>query len=188
MKKRLLTVVLTLVMTLGACLTCFAADSISADEQKILDRLNAGVTLSNKTVVKLGATDLAKAEKYLKDNDLTADQVTNTLAKVEEAQATIKADTKITDLTTLKAQVKEDTTLAASLTASIQAAAKAAGTEVAVDLSTGAVTVAGETVAETPTKQTGYSYATTVAAAFAVVAVLGGCVVLARKNDLFAQA
>lgn len=187
MKKSLLTVVLALVMTVGACFTAFAADGVSAEEQKILTRLEAGITLSNGTTVKLAKSDIAKAENYLASNELTADQVTTTLAKIEDAQAVIKADTSITSLATLKKAAKEDTTFAANLTSAIKAVAEAAGTEVAVDLVNGAVTVAGEEAAETPVKQTGFNFTTTVAAAAAVIAVLGGCVVVARKNDLFAQ-
>ncbi|MDO5403653.1 MAG: hypothetical protein Q4F11_09475 [Eubacteriales bacterium] len=185
MKKSLLTVVLALVMTVGACFTAFGADGVSADEQKILTRLQAGITLSNGTTVQLAASDIAKAENYLASNELTADQVTETLAKVEDAQAVIKANTSVTDLAALKAAAKEDAAFAADLTSAIKAAAKAAGTEVAVDLVNGTVSIAGEEAEDTPVKQTGFNFTVTVAAAAAVVAVLGGCVVVARKNELF---
>ena len=194
MKKRsLLTVVLALVMTIGACFTCFAAEAgVSDKEQAILDALKAGITLDGKTV-ELPEKYYTQAVNYLASNDLTDEAVDNVVADIADTKKAI-VDTGATSVADLKAKLAADTTVASTIAAKINAAGTAAGVTLNVDLSTGTPSYAladsdGKIVANSDAviKKTGVDYTTTVVAALAVAAVLGGCVVAARKNNLFAQ-
>lgn len=196
-KKNLLTVVLALVMTIGACFTCFAAEAgVSAKEQEILDALKAGVTLQNGTTVQLPANYYNMAQNYLATdgNNLTNSTVDATLEKIADIKSTIVA-TGVASAADLKTLMSTDNALAATLAEKATAAGRAAGiTEFDVSFtgdgfSLGVSDPTGKIKADDSAviKDTGFSYATTAAAALAVVAVLGGCVVVARKNNLFAQ-
>lgn len=193
-KKNLLTVVLALVMTIGACFTCFAAEAgVSDKEQAILDALKAGVTLENGTTVQLPTTYYTQAVNYLAENELTDSAVDAVVAQVADVKSTIVA-TGVASAAELKSLVAEDATVATTIANKVNAAGNAAGVKLDVDLSSGRIKYAlagsdGKVVADDTSviKKTGFSYATTAAAALAVVAVLGGCVAVARKNNLFAQ-
>lgn len=67
-----------------------ADSAISADEQRILDSLSTGVTVSGKTF-HLDAADMIQAENYLKQNDLTASEVNQVLAEIESAKALVES-------------------------------------------------------------------------------------------------
>lgn len=67
-----------------------SAAGVSAEEQKILDELRTSVTMQG--VEKYLPVDyINQAETYLQNVDLTADEVQNVIAKIEEAKAAIEA-------------------------------------------------------------------------------------------------
>ena len=194
MKKKLLTAVLTIVMTIGACLTCFAADpAISADEQKILDALTAGVEMNGvKVAIPTTSSYYQDAVSYLTSNVLDAKAVEGALTQIDEAKTTI-ANSGATSVADLKEKLKTNTTLADKLTSEVKVAGTAVGAKITVNLSSGTPSVVIEDAngnehdGNDAIAQTGFNYTATVVVVLAVVAALGGCVVVARKNKLFAQ-
>ena len=190
-KKGIIAAGLTLIMSLGLYSTCFAADAISAKEQEILDAIKT-IEL-NGTTVNVPDKYIAQATQYLEKNDLTDAAVADVLAKYEDVKAAVK-DTGAKSVVELK-EVLKDTTVAAKVVDAVEATGKAAGVdtfEVTVDNS-GKVDfnlegTDGSTIKpnDSVIKDTGFGLAATSAVAVGALAVLGGCVAVARKNDLFA--
>lgn len=194
MKKKLSTLVLSLVMCFGLVSTCFGAEAgVSEKEQQILDALNSGVTLENGTVVKIPEKYLTQATNYLASNDLTDAAVADVLSSIETTKADLKA-TGATSAADLQSKVTSDTTIAAKIAEDVNKAGSAAGVTLNVSFSSNGTSYAladsdGKIVAENTSviKKTGVNYTATVAALIAIVAVAGGCVAVARKNGLFAH-
>lgn len=198
--KKIAVAILTMAMVTASSVMAFAANGVSADEQKILDKLSSGVTV-NGTAVKVPAEYVNQAEKYLAANDVTADQVTSITSKIDDAYAVAKSE-NVTDLTKLSKDAKQ------KVLADAQAAAKVVGVTVTYDAKTGAITgktadgstvltgslksdaASGSTTAASSSngviKATGFGVSATVAVAVALVAGLFVCSVVADKKKLFA--
>lgn len=65
-----------------------ADGAITADEQRILTELDQGVTVSGKTFT-VRDYERAHAENYLKQNDLSADQVNTVVAQIQSVRSII---------------------------------------------------------------------------------------------------
>lgn len=65
-----------------------ADGAITADEQRILTELDQGVTVSGKTFT-VRANERTHAENYLKQNDLSADQVNTVVAQIQKVRSII---------------------------------------------------------------------------------------------------
>lgn len=198
--KKIMVAVLTMAMVTASSVMAFAANGVSADEQKILDKLNAGVAV-NGTTVKVPAEYVNQAEKYLAANDVTADEVATIDSKIDDAFAVVKSE-NVTDLTKLSKDAKQ------KVLADAQSAAKVVGVTVTYDAKSGAVTgktadgtvvLTGSVKADSTTgsttaasssngviKATGFGVSATVAVAVALVAGLFVCSVVADKKKLFA--
>lgn len=186
-KKSFITLVLSLVMCFGLCINCFGAEAgISAEEQKILDRL----TSAKVNEITLPQSYINEAKNYLAQNDLSAEAVKDVLASIDTVEATIK-ETGATTTAELKEALKKDTALADKLAAQVVEAGKKAGATLTVSFKDGAAKIAvkdstGTTTAQggSVIKKTGFGFGQSAVAVLAVVAILGGCAVVARKNSL----
>lgn len=187
-KKGIIAAGLTLIMSLGLCSTCFAADAITAKEQEILDAIKDAkvgeITVPEKYIV--------QAEQFLTKYDLTDEAIANVLAEVENVKKEVEA-TGATTVAEIKAKVQADAEVASKLTSAVNKAGKAAGVTLNVSIADGKVSYdlidkdgAEVTPDNSVIKDTGFNMAATTAVAVGALAVLGGCVVVARKNDLFA--
>lgn len=65
-----------------------ADGAITADEQRILTELDQGVTVGGKSFT-VRSNERAHAENYLKQNDLSADQVNTVVAQIQSARSLI---------------------------------------------------------------------------------------------------
>ena len=86
MKKLLSSLMVACLMFVATISTVGAVGSITADEQKIIDALEAGVTVDG-VKVNLKAADINAAKNYLTNNDVTAAQVTTILNNIEGAKS-----------------------------------------------------------------------------------------------------
>ena len=84
MKKLLSSLMVACLMFVATISTVGAVGSITADEQKIIDALEAGVTVDG-VKVNLKAADINAAKNYLTNNDVTAAQVTTILGFAQAA-------------------------------------------------------------------------------------------------------
>ncbi len=190
MIKKFLAVSASAIMMLAMSVSAFAAGTISADEQKILDELKAK---------NVPTEYVAQAEKYLTTDgvDVTAAQATEIIADIDSAAAEVeKAGIKTI------ADLKKNSTVLNSVASKAEAAAKVVNVTLTVNTTTGAVkavdasgkvifektpststTTSGTSTASTGTlKRTGADSMSTVA----VVSVLGLAVatlaVATKKN------
>lgn len=195
-KKGIIVAGLTLIMSIGLCTTCFAA-GVSAEEQKILDAIKS-VSIAENVEIKLPEKYLQQAEQYLATNELSDAAVKDVLAKVEDAKKVVvdvvDANGGKVDAASLKKYVADNADAAKKLTDAADAVGKAAGVELKVTLTGGELDYAfegqdGSTIkpSDSVIKNTGFGMGATAAVAVLGVAVLGGCVAVARKNDLFAK-
>lgn len=137
MIKKFLAVSASAVMMLAMSVSAFAAGSINADEQKILDELKAK---------NVPAEYISEAEKYLTTDgvDVTTAQATTIIADIDDAAA----EAQKAGITTV-AQLKNNTAVANAIAEKAKAAAKVVNVTLAVDTKTGAVTAtdnAGKTI------------------------------------------
>lgn len=192
--KKIAAVVVAGVMVLGMSLTAFAASGISATEQKVLDAATAaksGFTMTAGQTSKFNDA-VGQARNYMNgDNvDLTEAQVSTVIASLNDAVAAVKAAAPDGDITKLSAAQLKD--LASKVASLLQSGAKAAGINVTINAA-GTATFkdadTGKTVGTTDktVKATGMSMSGTVLVLIGLFAVLGGCTVVAKKKDLFAQ-
>lgn len=162
-----------------------AAEGITADEEKILEALKAGVEVEG-TKVSVPTEYINQAETFLKTNDVTAEQATAIIAEVDAVKGIVK-DYKITD-------VKKIEGAAAS---QIFARAKAAAATVGVTLEVGAdkaITVkdkSGNAIftvsADGAIKDTGDNYSMMFGMTGAIALILVGAGVVAGKKGYFAK-
>ena len=127
MIKKLLAISASAVMMLAMSVSAFAAGSISADEQKILDELKAK---------NVPAEYVAQAEKYLTTDgvDVTAAQASEIIADIDSAAAEAdKAGIKTVQ------DLKKNNTVLNSVVGKAQAAAKVVNVTLTVNTATGAV-------------------------------------------------
>ncbi|WP_407856499.1 hypothetical protein [Enterococcus hailinensis] len=88
MKKVVSGIIALVAVVLFFAPTAQAAGAITADEQRILDELNQGVSVGGKTF-NLRASDIAQAENHLKQNDISASEANQVIAKIQQARALI---------------------------------------------------------------------------------------------------
>lgn len=88
MKKVVSGIIALVAVVLFFAPTAQAAGAITADEQRILDELNQGVSVGGKTF-NLRASDIAQAENHLKQNDISASDANQVIAKIQQARALI---------------------------------------------------------------------------------------------------
>ncbi len=88
MKKVVSGIIALVAVVLFFAPTAQAAGAITADEQRILDELNQGVSVGRKTF-NLRASDIAQAENHLKQNDISASEANQVIAKIQQARALI---------------------------------------------------------------------------------------------------
>ena len=98
--KKLATVTLLIVM-----LVAFLAGTVNAaTESELLDYLSKEFTIGGETI-SISASDKVKIERYLNENEVTAEQADSIIAKVDEAIAVLEAAGE-TDLTKLSQEDK----------------------------------------------------------------------------------
>ncbi|MFC4770812.1 hypothetical protein [Enterococcus hermanniensis] len=88
MKKVISGIIALVAVVLFFAPTAQAAGAITADEQRILDELNQGVSVGGKTF-NLRASDIAQAENHLKQNDISASEANQVIAQIQQARALI---------------------------------------------------------------------------------------------------
>ena len=98
MKKLLSSLMVACLMFVATISTVGAVGSITADEQKIIDALEAGVTVDG-VKVNLKAADINAAKNYLTNNDVTAAQVTTILNNIEGAKSYMQTNHIVLGLT-----------------------------------------------------------------------------------------
>lgn len=161
-----------------------AAEGITADEQKILDALNAGVVVDG-TTVNVPAEYINQAESYLKTNDVAADQVTVILSEIDSVKAVVK-ENNIKSIADIKGSVASD----------IFAHAQKAASTVGVTLKLNAdntVTVIDKdgkvlfTADKGVIKDTGDNYTMMFVMTGAIALILAGAGVAASKKGYFAK-
>lgn len=103
--KKILALILILGMFLSMLITANAA-GISSDEQKILDALKSEIQLKSSTY-KIPAEYINQTENFLNANDLTADEVTQILAKIDEAKDLVK-DVNAKKIADIPSSVKKE--------------------------------------------------------------------------------
>lgn len=176
MIKKIFAVATAAVMTFAMSVSAFAAGSIDANEQKILDELNAK---------KVPAEYVTQAKNYFEKDDVTvtADQATAIIANIDDAAQIAKS-------AGIKTKADLDKASAAtidSIVAKASAAAKVINLTVSYDAKKGVATIKdtkGNVVATTNvgTKKTGADSTSTIA----VVSFLGLAVavlaVVTKKN------
>lgn len=176
MIKKIFAVATAAVMTFAMSVSAFAAGTIDANEQKILDELNAK---------KVPAEYVTQAKNYFEKDDVTvtADQATQIIANIDDAANIAKS-------AGIKTKADLDKASAATIDAIVakaSAAAKVINLTVSYDAKKGVATIKdakGNVVATTNvgTKKTGADSTSTIA----VVSFLGLAVavlaVVTKKN------
>ena len=179
-EETLSSLMVALLMFVATISTVGAVGSITADEQKIIDALEAGVTVDG-VKVNLKAADINAAKNYLTNNDVTAAQVTTILNNIEGAKSYMQTN-HIKDIASIKGAH------ATAILGFAQAAADVLGLTIKVGAD-GTVTVykGSEVVYSTTNviKKTGYDFTQTAVMAAGLVAVLFGRIL--RENKFLAN-
>lgn len=188
MKKRsFFALALTLVVSLAGSVNVKAASGLSADEESILAKLRAGVTVNGQLVqVPEAYINQAENEFMKNDEDVTAEQAAVINSKIDEVAAIAKEE-NIQSAADLKNSDSVD-----ELVAIVKEAAAVIDYTVAFNAASGTITVAdssGNDVFTTKNviNQTGFSMTDTVVVGTGLVALLAACVVIANKKKLFAS-
>ena len=109
--KKLMRIVFGAILALGlGVTTASAAGAITADEQAILNELNAGVTAGGDTFF-FNATQISDAEYYLKVNDYPASATTVVVGHIQAARKLVVDNStgiKATSLSNLIAQLPQN--------------------------------------------------------------------------------
>ncbi|MBO0412376.1 hypothetical protein JZO81_15000 [Enterococcus hulanensis] len=83
-----------------------ADGAITADEQRILSELDKGVTVGGKTF-NIGASERAQAENFLKQNDVSADQVNGVVAQIQSARSLVESSgIDVSNINSIEALIK----------------------------------------------------------------------------------
>lgn len=193
--KRLLVLATAITTLFVSTLSVCAATGISADEQKVLDRLKAGITVNG--VVKQVPTEyynMAVTDLTNNGADLTADQVSTIIGDIDSAQSVISSDSSIKSLSDVKNSSKFSTVVAYANAAAAVAnpnlvsVIDVSGNIKIVDKAVGdGSSAATTTVAETGSiiKQTGVDLTQTVIVLLSMATVMTACVFVANKKKLF---
>ena len=174
--------VFTALLTIS-CLSVSAA-SMDANKKKVLDVLEASVTVDSKTVV-LPADFVNQAKNYLRRDDVVLTEAqANTVAKEIDNAVTLVKDAGVTSLDKLSSADKSE------ILTSVKKAAEAANLSVMINASGSTITIkdkAGNPVAQIGTsiiKKTGADSTALVTVTVLSAILLAGCVVIARKEKL----
>ena len=111
--KKLATVTLLIVMLVGL----LAGTVNAATESELLDYLSQEFTVGGETI-SISESDKVKIERYLNENEVTAEQADSIIAKVDEAIAVLEAAGE-TDLTKLSQSDKDRLVSIANSAASV---------------------------------------------------------------------
>lgn len=104
--KKILGIIIAVVVTLGLAMPASADGAIAANEQKILDELNAGATIGGKKFY-FEAAEINAAENHLKRVALTDAQVEEALKNIRAAVALVGSqDVDTSNVTTLAAALR----------------------------------------------------------------------------------
>lgn len=104
--KKILGIIIAVVVTLGLAMPASADGAIAANEQKILDELNAGATIGGKKFY-FEAAEINAAENHLKRVALTDAQVEEALTNIRAAVALVGSqDVDTSNVTTLAAALR----------------------------------------------------------------------------------
>ena len=167
MVKKIIAVGVSSVMMLAMSVSVFAAGTIDANEQAVLEQLNAK---------KVPAEYITQAKNYFEKDDVSvsADEAKEIIQNIDEAAAIAKAS----GIKSADDLAKADAATIDSIIAKVQAAAEVVNLTVSYDAKTGKATVkdnAGKVVATTDvgTKKTGADSMSTVV----IVSFLGLAVV-----------
>lgn len=182
MKKLLSSLLVACLMFVASISATSAVGTITADEQKIIDALQAGVEVDGVKVT-LQASDINAAKTYLTNNDVDAATVSKVLSNITAAKDYMKQN-HIKDVASIKGAH------ASAILKYAQAAASALGLTVSVGAD-GTVSVkdaSGKLVYSTAQviKKTGYDLTQTVAMAGGLVAVLLAAGLIAKRKELLA--
>lgn len=182
MKKLLSSLLVACLMFVASISATSAVGTITADEQKIIDALQAGVEVDGVKVT-LQAADINAAKTYLTNNDVDAATVSTVLSNITAAKDYMKQN-HIKDVASIKGAH------ASEILKYAQAAASALGLTLSVGAD-GTVTVKdadGKLVYSTAQviKKTGYDLTQTVAMAGGLVAVLLAAGLIAKRKELLA--
>ncbi|MBQ1412227.1 MAG: hypothetical protein IIY93_03450 [Clostridia bacterium] len=90
--RKIVAILATLAMAVAFALPAFAASGITPEEQALLDRFVAGVTLKDGTVVKPGAKYIAAIKACLKVKDMDAADIAKAKAEMDKLEAMVIAD------------------------------------------------------------------------------------------------
>lgn len=182
MKKKICSLLIASFMIMTSLTTTHAVGTITSEEQKIIDVLEAGVEVDGSKVTPKDA-DINAAKNYLTNHDVTASQVSAILSQIEAAKAYMKAN-HIKDTSMITGEH------ASALLEYVRAAAKVLGLTVTVNAD-GTVSIidADGNLIYTTTKvikKTGYDLTQTVAIAGGLVALLFAIALYAKRKKLIA--
>lgn len=194
--KKLLVLTVAITTFFVSTLNVFAASGISAEEQQILNRLKAGITV-NGVVKQVPAEYYNMAVTELTNNgaDLTADQVNTIIGDIDSAQAVISSDANIKSLKDVRNSDKFSTIVAYANAAAnvantnLTSIIDVSGTVKIVDkaVGDGSGASATTTVAETGSiiKQTGVDLTQSAIVLISMAALMTACIFYANKKSLF---
>lgn len=185
--KKFLSLITCLALSAGFLVTpAQAASGINAEEQKILDTLNAGVMVNGKKVT-LDTGYVNSAQNYFMTDgvDVTSAQAAVVLAQLENAKK-VMVDNGITDLYNMRRDLQDQ------IIGYAQVAAKELGLTLVVDYAAKTITVKDAkgnilvTVSKV-IKNTGDDFTSTLAISSTIALLLAGAGVVAFKKGLFAR-
>lgn len=191
--KKGISVLLVMFFVVSLASVGFAASDINAEEQAILDRLEAGVEV-NGEVMEVPAEVLQQAEIFFQrdDVDFTSEDQDAVTGAIDEIDAEIKAQgvTEIADLgTTSRDEIIEIATKGAEAVQSMDLTLTYNPSEnVAQILDAETGDVLGEATYDTeagPIKQTGFALAPTAIIILLLTSAVVGSIVMASKKNLF---
>lgn len=184
--KKVIASIMSALLAVTVSITAFAASGINANEQAILDKLKAPITVGDKNLT-LPAEYYNQAENYLKQDgvDVSDEQKATIITQIDEAVVIVK-ESGVTDLNNLPAEAKN------KLMAKAEKAAAALDLTLTFDSSNKTLTVKdsnGTVVAkiEKVIKTTGADTTVAVVTVVTLVSLLAGCAVVARKSRLMAK-
>lgn len=185
--KKLLCFVTSVAMCGMFAVSTFAANGVTADEQKVLDNLKKGAVVDGVTVT-VPTEYIGQAEAFLATNDVTAEQVEAILVEIE-AVRTIVTDNGIKSIEELK-----KSSHASKVFGHAQKAASIVGVTLKVnaDGSVTGVDKNGKEVFNSKStneviKDTGDNYSIMFVMTGAIAVVLAGAGVVAGKKGYFAK-
>lgn len=170
-------------------LTVSADSGISADEQRILDALNTGMSVGGKTFY-LDQKDVTQAENHLKQNELTASEVNQTVDSINQAKALIAAQTiDVSNINSLSDLIKAlPANIKNQIRSLITNAANVLGLTISLDGvdSYSITTKQGNTAFSTgsPVKNTGTTYIYSLIVLVGLVFTAIGAFIIGRKARL----